>query len=152
MRPGKNEEGLLANSHQALIEALSHIGGVPLLGHQGPIRTLAISADSRWLVTGSADKTARLWDLTAENPSANPRVLSGHQGMISSVAISADSRWLVTGSADKTARVWQWQWNDLVGIAQQVGRNFASDEWARYFPDEPYRTTFPGLPIPGDSN
>jgi WD40 repeat protein len=68
---------------------------------------VAISPDSRWLVTaGSADNTARLWDLSAKDPAANPVVLRGHEGPVTAVAISPDNRWLVTGSADKTARLW----------------------------------------------
>ena len=41
---------------------------------------MAISPDNRWLVTGSYDKTARLWDLSAKDPAANPVVLRGHEG------------------------------------------------------------------------
>ncbi len=33
------------------------------LGHEGNVTTLDISPDSHWLVTGSTDKTVRLWDL-----------------------------------------------------------------------------------------
>ena len=67
---------------------------------------MAISPDNRWLVTGSDDETARLWDLSAKDPAANPVVLRGHEGEVSAVAISPDNRWLVTGSYDKTARLW----------------------------------------------
>ena len=59
---------------------------------------MAISPDGRWLVTGSHDKTARLWDLNAEEPGTTARVLSGHEEPVSAVAISPDGRWLVTGS------------------------------------------------------
>jgi eukaryotic-like serine/threonine-protein kinase len=67
---------------------------------------VAISPDNRWLVTGSDDKTARLWDLNAKDPAANPVVLRGHEGRVFAVAISPDSRWLVTGSDDGMARLW----------------------------------------------
>jgi WD40 repeat protein len=30
----------------------------------GPIRCLAVSPDGKFLVTGSADKTVKVWDLT----------------------------------------------------------------------------------------
>ena len=67
-------------------------------GHMGGITAVAISPDNRWLVTGSSDKTARLWDLTAKDPAAAPIVLRGHERSINAVAISPDNRWLVTGS------------------------------------------------------
>src|SRR5208282_1128208 len=122
---------------------------VVLWGHDGAVYAVAISADSRWLVTGSADKTARLWDLRAKEPAANPVVLRGHDGGVYAVAISADSRWVVTGSSDNTARLWLLQLNDLINLAcTTVGRNFYADEWKLYFPGEKYRKTFPELPRP----
>jgi WD40 repeat protein len=36
---------------------------VVLRGDDGPVMAVAISSDNRWLVTGSEDKTARLWVL-----------------------------------------------------------------------------------------
>jgi WD domain, G-beta repeat len=42
--------------------------------------------------------TARLWDLSAKDPAANPVVLRGHDGPVNAVAISQDNHWLVTGS------------------------------------------------------
>jgi WD domain, G-beta repeat len=49
---------------------------------------VAISPDTRWVVTASDDKTARLWDLSAKDPAANPVVLRGHDGWVNTVAIS----------------------------------------------------------------
>jgi WD40 repeat protein len=46
-----------------------------LRGHDGVVYAVAISPDNRWLVTGSEDKTARLWDLRAKDPAANPLIL-----------------------------------------------------------------------------
>ena len=111
---------------------------------------MAISADSRWVVTGSEDKTARLWDLRAKDPAANPVVLGGHNGAVRAVATSPDNRWVVTGSEDGTARLWLLQLNDLIDLARTIiGRNFFPDEWQLYFPGEKYRKTFPDLPGPG---
>jgi WD40 repeat protein/serine/threonine protein kinase len=80
-----------------------------VLADDGPvpmIQCAAFSPEGRWVVAGSADKTAHLWDLAAPQPTAKPRLLKGHQNGIYAVAFSTDGRTLVTGSADNTARVW----------------------------------------------
>ena len=80
-----------------------------LRGHKGGIRAVALDPQGRWLVTGSDDNTARLWDLQAADPTQSARVLSGHEDEIRAVAIDPQGRWLVTGSDDKTARLWDLQ-------------------------------------------
>ena len=55
---------------------------------------------------GSDDNTARLWDLSAEDPAANPVALRGHGDRVLAVAISPDNLWVLTGSWDNTARPW----------------------------------------------
>jgi WD40 repeat protein len=96
----------LAAAEQSLREALASIGGRQVARSDAPITVVAISPDNRWVVTGSGDSTARLWDLSAKDPAANPIVLRGHDGGVNAVAISPDNRWLVTGSEDSTARLW----------------------------------------------
>jgi hypothetical protein len=75
----------VAADEQSLREVLDFIGGRLVARADGPIMTLAISPDNRWVVTGSADKTARLWDLNANDPAANPVVLRGHDGPVRAV-------------------------------------------------------------------
>jgi hypothetical protein len=41
-------------------------------------------------------------------------------------------------------------WQRLAG--RIANRNFTRDEWRQYFPDEPYRPTFPDLPVPPEAN
>jgi len=109
MRAG---EPRVSAAEQALREALARAGGRVLGGHESAIWAVAISPDGRWLVTGSGDGTARLWDLSASDPAAAPVVLRGHEGSIEAVAISPDGHWLVTGSGDRTARLWDLRASD----------------------------------------
>jgi len=118
-----------------------------LRGHDEAIMSVAISRDSHWILTVDTDQTARIWDLTAENPGASARILGGGPGLMESMAFSPDSRTIAT-IGNGTVRIWRWQWDDLVALASQVGRNFDEEEWTYFFPGEPYRKTFPELPIP----
>ncbi|MEE9602395.1 MAG: WD40 repeat domain-containing protein, partial [Thermoguttaceae bacterium] len=93
-------------ARQVLRDGLKGTNCRPLVGHTRPITSLAISPDSRLLVSGSLDRTARLWDLTEVDPSASAVVLEGHRGCVSDVAFSPNKRWLATGSFDTTARIW----------------------------------------------
>ena len=103
---------------------------------------MAISPDNHWLVTGSDDSTARVWDLTAEERPAGPIILRGHEGPIRAVAISPDNHWLVTGSDDNTARLWNLRLDELMDRAcRTAGRNFAKKEWEQYLPGQEYCRT-----------
>jgi WD40 repeat protein len=62
------------------------------------------------LVSGSFDKTIKVWDLATVK---EPRALMGHQGLVSSVALSSDGKTLDSGSADKTIKVWDLDLNSL---------------------------------------
>jgi WD40 repeat protein len=66
-------------------------------GHRDAVRSLAISADGRRLISGGDDGTI-LWDLTAANPQASARRLQDQVGTIRAVAISNDGRYVATGS------------------------------------------------------
>ena len=77
-----------------------------LRGHE-KLDCLAIGPNGRTVVTGSLlDKTARVWDLSAADPAAKPKVLGGHDNGLRCLAISRDGKTLVTGSRDGPARVW----------------------------------------------
>jgi WD40 repeat protein/energy-coupling factor transporter ATP-binding protein EcfA2 len=95
-----------AYAQDALRQALSNTGGIPLIGHYFSVDALCISPDGRWLASGGFDNTVRLWDLTAADPSATPVVLRGHEGGVYTLAISPDGRWLASGSGDSTVRLW----------------------------------------------
>ena len=74
-----------------------------LSGHGAIVRSAAYSPDGTRIVTGSADKTARIWDARTNVQLA---VLSGHGDYVTSAAYSPDGTRIVTASLDKTARIW----------------------------------------------
>jgi WD40 repeat protein len=82
--------------------AASHVR-LTLRPHRSSITSVAWSPEGKRLVTGSKDKTAKLWDA---DTGKELLTLSGHSGEVTSVAWSPEGRRLVTGSKDKTAKLW----------------------------------------------
>lgn len=77
-----------------------------LHGHTATVYAMAASPDGRWLLTGSQDTTARLWDLSAEDPQQPSLVMRGHKGTIYSAAMSSRHGWVATRGTDSTVRLW----------------------------------------------
>ncbi len=84
-------------------DALSGATVASWRGHQGAVRSVALSPDGTRLLSGSDDWTAYLWDAISGAPLAEFR---GHGGAVLSVALSPDGSRIVTGAEDGTARLW----------------------------------------------
>ena len=72
--------------------------------HGGPVKSLALSPDGRWLVSTSFDYTAVLWSVP---DFSERRTLIGHEAAVNAAAFSPDGRYLVTAGDDRTLRVWK---------------------------------------------
>lgn len=73
-----------------------------LVGHELGVETLAFSPDSRLLVSGSEDKTVKVWDLATGKPT---RTFSGHEQWVTAVAYHPRDQLVASGSGDKTLRI-----------------------------------------------
>jgi WD40 repeat protein len=73
------------------------------LPHQGLVRSAAFGRSSELLVTGSADKLARVWSLTRLSLADE---LRGHQGQVVDVAVGPLGQFVATASLDGTAAIW----------------------------------------------
>jgi hypothetical protein len=62
-----------------------------------------VSPDGARIITGSRDRTAKVWDAKTF---AELATLRGHTEQVESVAVSPDGARIVTGSWDNTAKVW----------------------------------------------
>ncbi|XP_015908185.1 WD repeat-containing protein 86 [Parasteatoda tepidariorum] len=71
--------------------------------HKGGINCMVLSDDSSLLVTGSDDRTVRMWS-TLSDPTECLGVLEGHDGYITCCAVHEQC--VITGSSDSTIRKW----------------------------------------------
>ena len=74
-----------------------------VLKHDGPVLTVAVSPDGRWILTASEDGTARLWDRVTGKP-RGPALR--HGAAVRRAAFSPDGGRILTASDDGTARFW----------------------------------------------
>ncbi|MFN7769521.1 MAG: hypothetical protein ACK5UC_20165 [Planctomycetaceae bacterium] len=72
-------------------------------GHTGPVFSVAYSPDGKRIVSGSDDKTLKVWDAVTGQETLT---LTGHTNRVFSVAYSPDGKRIVSGSYDKTLKVW----------------------------------------------
>ncbi len=71
--------------------------------HKGPVSAVAFSPNGQWVVSGSSDGTAVVWEAATGRQTAR----FGHKDAVWAVAFSPDGKWVVSGSVDGTAVVWE---------------------------------------------
>jgi len=101
----------------------SSIGGRPeraLRGHGHFVSDVVMSSDGQFALSGSWDKTLRLWDL---NTGQTSRQFVSHTKDVLSVAFSADNRQIVSGSRDKAIKLW----NTLAQCKFTIGEDCHND-------------------------
>jgi WD40 repeat protein len=72
-------------------------------GHEDTVTCGCFSADDRFVVSGSRDRTLKVWD---RETGAERATLAGHTDIVTGCAISPDARFVASASWDRTVRLW----------------------------------------------
>ena len=75
-----------------------------LEGHERRVMCVAFSPDGRYALSGSQDKTLKLWEVETGRC---VRTTAGHEGRVMSVGCSPDGRYALSGSGDETLKLWE---------------------------------------------
>jgi serine/threonine protein kinase len=77
----------------------------PLTGHTAAVTGIEYSSNGRKLLSSSADKTVRVWDVATKT---NDLTLTGHSDIVRTVNFNKAMTRIISASNDKTARVWSY--------------------------------------------
>jgi len=88
-----------------------------IIGHADRITSISWSPAGTSLVTGSLDKTVKIWTLDYYSRWQCMATLSGHADFINSVSWSPDGKYIATGLQDETVKIWTYKDNEWQCIA-----------------------------------
>ena len=77
-----------------------------LKGHTESVYSTAFTPDGKYVVTGSFDKTIKVWDSTSGKEFKSFGGPNGHTALVLSVAVSPDGTLVASGGSDNTAKIW----------------------------------------------
>ena len=101
-----NGHEIATTSRDGLLRIWNSVTGdcvATLVGHQGLVHSLSISADDSLLVSGGVDGTARLWRVADRSAGL---VLRGHEFAVRGAAASPDGNKVVTSGLDAVTQIW----------------------------------------------
>jgi len=101
-------------------------------GHYELVNCICFSNNGRYLVSGSKDKTAKLWEV---NSGREVRTFIGHTATINSVCLDSATNFLLTSSSDATVKLWNVSTGELVRTFQGLTDRVTS---AVFSPDGKY--------------
>jgi WD40 repeat protein len=102
-----------------IFDAQSKTVRATLLGNVFGISCAAFTRDGTRVVTGSADNTAKVWDVSTGHLVTS---MEGHRLPVNCVAFSSDGNLVVTASGDAVTRIWDaWSGKLLSTFEGHVG-------------------------------
>jgi len=94
------------------------------------IVSVAFSPDGKYVLTGSDDTTAKLWDAAT---GAVVRNFLEHTDGVYGVAFSPDGKHVLTGSWDGTAKLWDTDYRDTIRwVCAHLLRDLTPGERTQY--------------------
>ena len=77
-----------------------------LKGHDDAIYALEFTPDGKYVITGSFDKTLKMWDVKTGKTVRTFGGPQGHKQMVLCLALSPDGQTMISGGLDKQLKVW----------------------------------------------
>ena len=71
-------------------------------GHRGNINACIVTSSDK-LISGSSDKSIRIWELSL---GTETEMLQGHSNAVNTLALAKNETILISGSLDKSIRIW----------------------------------------------
>lgn len=73
------------------------------IGHTEEVNALAISASEDYIISGSEDKTIRIWNFSEKR---EQKTYYGHSNYVSTISLIENDFYLLSGSNDDTVKLW----------------------------------------------
>jgi WD40 repeat protein len=91
-----------------------------LSNHTEEVTTMVVTSDGRYILSGSGEKTIKVWDLESGREIIT---LKGHTGWISAMALTSDDKYLISGCNDGSLKVWDIRyWRELFTLPGHKGK------------------------------
>ncbi|EGN92427.1 hypothetical protein SERLA73DRAFT_65794 [Serpula lacrymans var. lacrymans S7.3] len=138
---GENLQALPGNDLPDSIRGEAGTTSRKLVGHSGAVYALSFdplsgsAAPPRYLLSGSADSTVRLWSL---DTFTNVVAYRGHQNPVWDVQWSPIGIYFATASRDKTARLWS---TDRASCLRIYAGHLSDVDCIRFHPNSLYLAT-----------
>src|SRR5436309_407620 len=94
---------IIALSFSRFSPGADELGGPPatlavLKGHTEPVYAISFTPDGKYVITGSFDRTLKMWEAATGTDVKTFGGQAGHQNLVLSLALTADGQLLASGS------------------------------------------------------